>query len=605
MPNQILQPELTYTYEGRVYKNKVTLEVTDDRIYFIQSPFKFKDELKACFRGNRWHGRPDEKPRPRKIWSIDNCPGNIFQIQALAGNNPYEWFERPLEDVVFNRDDILQPHQKDMVRRVLTYHYQILAAEQRLGKTLAVIEAMELSGKKNWWYVGPRSALESVELELEKWGLGDTINLITMTPESLTEKVQYNFASIKNNCPEGIILDESSYYKNPAAKRTVAAQSVADLIREKHGMDGYVVLLSGTPTAKAPLDIWAQAEICYPGYLREGSFNEFEKRVRIMEEATNMDGTAYLQKGPFIPEEVAKIPRRVEGLMTVYRRKDCLPFLPEKVYKTIRLQPTEKVQRVMRSIGRLAPNTISALTAWRALSSGFQYVTKQVGIKECPVCHGSGTYSQPTEDSCPGCMGVGTIPEFDRETVKVETPKDDAMRKIMDQYEQHGRLVCFASLQGSIDRVLDLAIERAWATVTIDGRGWIVRDSMGNQIRDVEPLRFWKDHPSKVMLIGNPGSARYGLNLSLAIAIVFYDNDFSAEHRLQAEDRIFAIDMDLECSPTIFDLIHLEVDQMVLDTLKANKELEHLSLGVINERIGIGGDDDSGCVEEELLPVLA
>lgn len=597
--SEVLRLNVEYVVDDRLWKKPITLNVTEDRIEFLSSPFNFKDELKACFRGTRWHGRD---AKPRKIWSIENTPGNIFQLHLLAGSNPYEWFERPLQDVEFNRPDILKDHQKDMIRRGLTYHYQILAAEQRLGKTLASIEIMEGSGKQNWWFVGPIPALRSVELELEKWGLGDKINLVTKTYEGLVDTIRYNLSGLK--VPDGIFFDESSSLKNPAAQRTIAAQTIADMIRAKHGMDGYVILLSGTPSAKHPTDLWAQAEIAYPGYLREGSLHEFEKRIAIMQEEQDMDGIKFLKRLGWREDEVQKIPRRLEGLMTVYRRKDWLD-LPEKVYRTIRMEPSDKVQRVCKTLCRIAPNTITALTWTRALSSGFQYVTKQIGTKECPVCNGAGTYSLPTEDVCPACNGYKVIAEYARETVKVQTPKDDAFRDILDEYDTHGRLVAFGSFQGSIDRMVDVAIERAWACVVIDGRGWRVLDAMGKQIKEADPLRFWASHHGKVVVIANPGSARFGLNLSLATAIVFYDNSFSAEHRLQSEDRIFAVDMDLSACPTIIDLVHLDIDQLVIDTLRANKELEHMSLGVLNERIGIGDDDSSDPIVEEELEAIA
>jgi hypothetical protein len=37
---------------------------------------------------------------------------------------------------------------------------------------------------------------------------------------------------------------------------------------------------------------------------------------------------------------------------------------------------------------------------------------------------------------------------------------------------------------------------------------------------------------------------------------------------------------------TIIDLVHLPVDQLVLDTLRQNKQVELLSLGVVSECLG-------------------
>jgi len=70
--------------------------------------------------------------------------------------------------------------------------------------------------------------------------------------------------------------------------------------------------------------------------------------------------------------------------------------------------------------------------------------------------------------------------------------------------------------------------------------------------------------------------------------MVFFDNDFSAEYRLQMQDRIHRIGMDEIHGATIVDIIHLPVDQLVLDTLNENKRLESLSLGLISDSFGEG-----------------
>lgn len=586
---------------NRIFKHDVTLEVTEDRIIFVKSPFAMKDEIKAMA-GPKWHGFDKEKPR--KVWSVKNCPRNNFQIRVLEGHNMYDHFEQPLieiHDFKHRGDDgyIAEAHQQDMIRRGLTYHYQIFAAEMGLGKSLTAIEIMERSGKKDWWFVGPKSALESVEEQIRYWHMDPSINVELMTYEKLLSIQKYDFDSIV--LPDGVIFDESSMLKTPTAQRTIAAQWLADAIREKHGMEGYVIEMSGTPSAKKPSDWWSQCEIAWPGFLREGSLHAFEQRYGVFEEGEDADGVTFHRRTGWVENEVANLPQRYEGLATVYRKKEWLN-LPDKTYHVIELDPTAKAKRVAQSLCRVAPNTITALTWTRALSSGFQYVNKPEGTKVCPVCKGSGTYNQPEEAVCPGCDGVGEIPEYKRKTVKVKTPKDDALRNLLDKAEPQGRIVIAASFKGSIARVKDICTERGWATAVVDGDGWRVYDMMGKLIKDVTPMQLWRESEGKVAFIGNPGSCRYGLTLTLACILVFYDNDFSAEKRLQMEDRIHRLSMDMTLGAHIYDLIHLPVDKLVLETLQDNKKLEHLSLGVLNETLGYGTEEVD--FTEELLEAV-
>ena len=54
--------------------------------------------------------------------------------------------------------------------------------------------------------------------------------------------------------PHGLLCDEASKLKNHNSQRSRAAQRLADMIREKYGFEGYVLLMSGTPAPKTPVD---------------------------------------------------------------------------------------------------------------------------------------------------------------------------------------------------------------------------------------------------------------------------------------------------------------------------------------------------------------
>lgn len=597
-----METTLRLNSKGIVHKVPVTLRITENRIFFDKMPFNklLNAEIKAM-RGYKWHGFDEP---PMKKWSIENHPRNVFQLKALMGEDVYAWFDReliPLTEKDFSRPEYakygvkINGAQIDMVSRGLMYHYQIWAAEQGLGKSLAAIELMEKSQKPNWWFIGPKSALASVELEMKKWNVSDKVRLTTMTYEGLVTKMRYDFDDLV--APDGVIFDESDYLKNPTSHRAIAAQALADLIRTQHGMEGYVILMSGTPSAKHPTDWWSQCEIAWPGFLREGTIKSFEMRYAVMSEQENLDGTTFTTRVGWKEEEVAELPKRYAGLATVYRKSDWLK-LPSKKYRTVKLMPSNKVLRVAKSLTNVAPNTITALTWLRALSSGFQYVNEHVGDDQCPVCNGTGTYEfSPDSNICPGCSGMKMIKRYERQTRKVSTPKDQALRELLDECESHGRIVVSAAFQGSVDRILDICKEKGWAVAAVDGRGWRAYNEQGEPIDD-EPLFLWSDtSKKKVCFVGNPSSCRYGLTLTAAYMLVFYDNDFSAGKRLQMEDRIHRQSMDLKLGATIVDLVHLPVDQLVIDTLKENKKLEHLSLGVINESIGL----DEEVKEEELL----
>lgn len=556
------------------YKLPVKLEITESRIKFLRSSFKLKDEIKSM-RGPRWHGF--DKEDPQKIWSVENHPRNVFRLRYLMGENVYAHFEQELCELPdFRLKDIALEHQKDMVRRVLTYHFQILAAEQGLGKSMVAIIMAELK-RGRWWYVGPKSAGESFTLELEKWECDNDLFEEILTYEALEKKVRYAEFPV----PTGIIFDESTAIKNANTNRAKAAQAMADYIRKETENKGYVVLLSGTPTAKSPSDIWSQAEVAWPGFLREGSEHAFKQRYAFMEEQTNMDGVKFMKQLGWNEAEVSKLPNRLNGLMTTYRKVDWLD-LPSKRFRRVHLEPSKKVLRVAKALVSVAKNSAIALTWLRALSSGFQYIMVENGQKECPSCN-----MMPIGHDCPVCQGTRLMATKERQQRLVKTPKEDALRVEM---AGENRIIVPASFTGSIDRCQKIAHEEGFAICRVDGRGWFSFDKGGDIVKGMHPMRWWKECSDPVAFIGNPGSCKFGLTLTEARKMVFFDNDFSAENRLQMIDRFHRIGQTQ--SPEVVDLIHLPVDEKVLDTLENNRNLELISLGSLAELLGDEAAED-------------
>jgi SNF2 family DNA or RNA helicase len=96
-------------------------------------------------------------------------------------------------------------------------------------------------------------------------------------------------------------------------------------------------------------------------------------------------------------------------------------------------------------------------------------------------------------------------------------------------------------------------------------------------------LDFWANNPHKTVVVGNPASCRFGLTLVEAKTILYFDMNFSAEHRLQSMDRNYRIGQDSEVR--VIDLVHLPIDELILETLQNNQKLEHLSLGILLEKL--------------------
>ena len=659
-PHDIIQTKLvTETAKGNLIKVPVSLCYVNDRIEFVKSPFSLKNEIKAMA-GSRWHGYIEGDNR--KIWSIEDCPRNRFQLGYLQGENVYEWFDRPLVHLQYQRP--LMPHQCDMANSGLTYHFQIWAAEMGTGKSLAAQEVMERSGVDLWYWVGPKTSLPNIRREFRKWNMDPAIRVETMTYESLVRKMDDGKSS--DELPQGVIFDESSKLKTSTSQRSKGAQRLADMIRAQYGFDGYVILMSGTPSPKSPIDWWSQAEIAWPGFLREGSVKALEQRLAFMADKqfdagvfkkrlgwkdddrkcavcgdTELEGPHELDGitdpddyHKFVPSknEVAYMYERLAGLVIIKHKKDCLS-LPEKRYRKIICKPTASTLRVAQAIAASATNAVTGLTLLRELSDGFQYREVKDGKTSCPHCLEScGTvhewFDAEDEDrtfraidmldeaivarlekrevDCPRCGGLGEVDKMKRISREVPCPKTKALKELLEENEEVGRIVIFAGFTGSVDRVAGICRKEGWDVVRCDGRGFQVTTHDGQIITDVDPLDYWSDLEGnpRVAFVAHPESGGMSLTLVEARTAVFWSNSFKPEYRAQAEDRIHRKGMDENLGCTIVDLVHLPTDERVLEVIRENRRLEKMTMGDFGDALQDAATEEQDNHETEVLEVV-
>ena len=151
-------------------------------------------------------------------------------------------------------------------------------------------------------------------------------------------------------------------------------------------------------------------------------------------------------------------------------------------------------------------------------------------------------------------------------------------------------MVIYAGFTASIDKCVRVCNEEGWKIIKADGRGWT--NTLGVET-DIEALKKfqYKGNTDKIAFIGHPETAGMSLTLTASPVVIFYSNDFKAENRMQAEDRIHRESMDLNLGATIIDIIHLPTDELVLKNLKEKTKLQNLTLGVISDYIEQGEYD--------------
>lgn len=672
--------ELRFRVEG--YRYPVQLDLVGDRIQlrFNYAP-KLIVEIKKM-EGARWN--PDGK-----FWHIANSQHNLFQIAFLSEKNPYERYDGPLIEFESRRrkpdgTTALMDQQTDMTRHTITRRACIIAGEMGVGKTLAIIEALEWFCHHDVLWAGPKSALYSVKLEFDKWAICEICKL-PRKPIQLYDEARTIIPAHKNDhpwltpkdikpsfhtydslrklidtWPEGkkpprvVVYDECSRLKNPIAQRTQAAQNLADEMRSVWGDESIIIEMSGSPAPKSPLDWYSICEIARPGFLVEGDYKKFQKRLSIIEQRENVvTGGTYphllgwrdsvkrcescglmdtdvrhdLSRGghSFQPcvDEVSHLYKRMNGLVLVKFKKDCMN-LPDKRYEVIQLTPSGELLRTAQLINERCSSAIQALTLLRELSDGFQYRDIETGIDPCPICSGSKVHKYPydalhpddpldslsiqhgkkilydaagtptvtdepidiqfREQACESCYGTGTIPKLTRSTIEVKSPKEDTLKDLVDLHEDVGRLVVYGGFTGSIDKIVSVIKRMGWETIRVDGRGWQSSLPLKDPVRMLDAFQNDKSI-ERCVFVGQPGAAGMGLTLTASPSIVYYSNDFNAESRIQSEDRIHRPGMDMNRGATIYDILLLPSDALVLNNLQRKRRLQDLSMGQMRDEI--------------------
>jgi SWI/SNF-related matrix-associated actin-dependent regulator of chromatin subfamily A-like protein 1 len=180
----------------------------------------------------------------------------------------------------------LKPFQRAGVSYVLARRRAFLADEQGLGKTIEALAAVQADGAYPAVVVCPASLKLNWVRELRRWLPGRSVRTLAGNRSSdgaqgadVTvvnyEIVAARLQELRALRPRALVLDESHYCKNAAAKRTQAVQRLSAAVRA----DGMVLALSGTPVTNRPAELISQLRIL--GRLEDfGSGARFGVRFR-------------------------------------------------------------------------------------------------------------------------------------------------------------------------------------------------------------------------------------------------------------------------------------------------------------------------------------
>lgn len=273
------------------------------------------------------------------------------------------------------------PHnyQRVAIERLVSSPRLALFQDMGLGKTVEVLTAIQAL-RMRWrvsrvLVVAPKKVAEATwTAEAEQWdhlsGMQISRVLGTLkkrvqalnTPADLyvinRENVPWLVDYYRNAWPfDGVVLDESSSFKNPQSKRFKAMKKVLDRIR-------WLVLLTGTPAPNGLEDLWAQIYLLDQGQRLGRTITSF--REAFFTQDKSYPGQQYRTYSPQ-PGADKRIEEAISDICVSMKAADYLE-LPEYIEDVVPVELDALAEKAYKKLEREAllqvdDSTITAGTA--------------------------------------------------------------------------------------------------------------------------------------------------------------------------------------------------------------------------------------------------
>lgn len=355
------------------------------------------------------------------------------------------------------------------------------------------------------------------------------------TIEIEKERIQL-FLKLRN---VAIIIDESTKLKNPDANLTRCFFELAPLFKNR-------VIMTGTPIANRPYDIWAQIFFLDQGNSLGTDFKEFKKDNDLSNRLTVDD-----QAREAFEENVGSIFERISSFCVRETKKSCGIVLPEKQYKVIEACFEERQKSIYDSV-----------------------------LKDCSVeIIRDGTKILDEDEECLKRLlrlnQIASNPRLIDESYSRESGKEIQLDRILKKIISQGeKCIIWSSY---IENVNYFACKyKDYGSVKIHG-------SMAIEDRNRSVEKFKNDSEVK-LLFATPQAAKEGLTLTVANNAIFYDRTFNLDDYLQAQDRIHRISQKKIC--TVYNiLIKNSIDDWIDALLTAKQNAAWLAQGDISKNL--------------------
>jgi SNF2 family DNA or RNA helicase len=334
----------------------------------------------------------------------------------------------------------------------------------------------------------------------------------------------------------GIILDESHKIKNPTTAITRALFRLSQHFVKR-------VIMTGTPVANRPYDLWSQIFFLDQGAALGKDFEAFRKQLDLSNDLARDD-----EKAHHFEEALARVFGLIRDFTVRETKQGADIQLPQKNYKTVTVEMEARQAEL-----------------YAQYKKEFAAILLQSGQ---PVL-------DEAEDSLKRLLRlvqVASNPRLIDDSYRETPAKMYVLRNLVDEIIDRGeKVIVWTSFTANVDW---LAKEfRTYGAVRIHGK-------LSYEQR-TSSIKAFKMDPECSVLVATPASAKEGLTLTVANNAIFFDRSFSLDDYLQAQDRIHRISQSKDCTITILKA-EGTIDDWVESLLAAKTLAAQLAQGDIS-----------------------
>lgn len=333
----------------------------------------------------------------------------------------------------------------------------------------------------------------------------------------------------------GIIIDESTKIKNPESKLTQEFFKLAPLFKIR-------VIMTGTPVANRPYDLWSQIYFLDKGASLGTDFNFFKSECNLSNELVHNK-----ERRENFEDTVSHIYERISGFSVRETKKSGIVSLPSKKYMSYCVNFEDEQRRIYEQIRKEMIMTIH---------------------------RGDISLFDESQDSLKRLLRliqVASNPRLLDDRYNVESGKEEILDEIIKEIiSRNEKVIVWSIFTENIDYFTQKY--KIYNAVKITGKMNVMERG-----RSVDKFKFG----DAKILFATPQSAKEGLTLTVANNCIFYDRGFNLDDYLQAQDRIHRISQRKQCN--IYNLIVSgSIDIWVDKLLKAKQSAAFLAQGDID-----------------------